>query len=679
MGYSLMRAIYHGLLAFGLALLPPYKAVPAHTISPPGSYHVSWVGNSFGGSGARPGEGVDFPANGYGYWVQDSVGVIAVAPDGTVFNNIIWDEGGRGLALYKDGRPNRVPVVARSSQPMNQDFNTSGHAVCVDRATFYLGNSTRGNAALGDRRTFPTLSRFSWTPGDINSTHYVDQVRLSQGATSLSCARGKILVGLKDKIELREEGTMRLLASYPYSGVTSVLLSPDGSFWIIADGKVRHLRADGSDTGVTLSGIGDPTSLAWANNGNLIVTDNGPRQQVLFFDISGKPKLVSTFGVKGGLYSGVPGAVAPQKLFGLRGAGMDSHGNLYVGMSFAPGATGNAFIRAFSPSGKLLWHVDATAFVDTFGFQPGSDGTVVFGRTTQWKLHLDRHKPGSEQQLVALTVDPFKYPDDPRIKGVASVEPRLIDGKQLLYVNAQYGGKLDIYAGAPGTDILHLVATTPKFGWAWSVTDNGDIWTEGWHGRTIDLFHLQSVNHGVPVYDWKHPRTWPVPADFGRISRVIYDPRTDSLYLFGFLKSQDASGWLFALGRTARRYDGWLAGTPRIRWTNSSLPTTIGLWRLGGSIRKSLLPPKDVSLAGNYLFFGMIRDLSPKSEPRVSILDAATGKYVGTMLGGPVVGDYGGVEDMVGSIHATRRNNGEYLVLVEEDARAKNILFRWNP
>ena len=99
-------------------------------------------------------------------------------------------------------------------------------------------------------------------------------------------------------------------------------------------------------------------------------------------------------------------------------------------------------------------------------------------------------------------------------------------------------------------------------------------------------------------------------------------------------------------------------------WTNAALPETIGVWRLAGKVQKTLLPAKDVSLAGDYLFFGMVRDLDARSDPRVNILDAGSGKYVGVMVAGAAVGNYGGWEDMVGSVHATERTDGEYLVLV---------------
>jgi hypothetical protein len=389
--------------------------------------------------------------------------------------------------------------------------------------------------------------------------------------------------------------------------------------------------------------------------------------------------MISSFGDKGGLYSGTPGTPGPKKLFGLRGAGMDKAGNLYVGMSFTATPNGNAFIRAFSPSGEPLWEDYATAWVDTFGFLPGSDGTVVYGRTTRWKLDLERHTPGSEAQLTAMTLDPLRYPDDPRIQNGYSVNPRLIDGTQLLFANDQYGHGFVIFVGSSGTNILHEVCQTPAgTGWA-MVTDTGDIWATA-KDKKIVFYQLKSISDGQPVYDWQHPLIWPWPADFVSVHRVIYNNDTDSLYVFGFLRGQHQYPFdHITIGLTARRYDGWLRGNPHVVWTNASLPTSPGRQSLEVSQAMPPIDPKDVSLAGDYLFFGMLKDWARASMPRVNIISAKTGQFVGMLTAGPEVGISGGWEDMVGSIKATKRKNGEYLVLVEDDAHARNLLFRWTP
>jgi hypothetical protein len=658
---TLFKALYRGIFAVLYSAQALYAVEITPVKSPPGTYHTSWLGNSFGGSGATAGEGVDSRSNGFGYWVQDSIGAMAVSPDGTVFIGTEWDEAGRVIGLYRNGVPGRVLVRAVKGPARIWGLNTRNKAVCVDNNFFYVGTLNKA------------LLRFSWIPGNVDSAKYIGEIALPETPVALSCSNGKILVGYPDKIELRDETNMQLGATYPAADLSTVLLAPDGSFWIIAAGKIRHLQANGNDTGLTVPGVGVPASLAWGKNGELIVSDNGPAQQVLFFDVAGQPRLISSFGVKGGLYSGIPGAVAPQKLFGLRGAGMDSAGNLYVGMGFSGSPTGNTFIRAFSPSGSRLWENYATAFVDTFGFEPGSDGTVVYGRTTRWQLDLDREQPGSEATLTAVTLDPLRYPDDPRIKYGYSVDPKLIDGTQLLYANGQYGNGFVIFAGAPGTDILHQVASSPTAGSAWYVTDDGSIWNGQSPVKQIALYPLNSVTDGKPVYDWQHPRIWPWPADFQSVSRVVYQKATDTLYVFGYLKGQPTNGVPGTLGITARRYDGWLAGNPAVRWTNTALPAS------PGAFHGKTLPAKDVSLAGDYLFLGMVRDAVEFYGSKVAIVSAATGQYVGTLKAGPEVDDIGGWEDLVGSIHAIKRANGEYLILVEDDFRAKNLLFRWTP
>jgi hypothetical protein len=667
---TFLKALCHGFLGALITLQHPY-AETAKPFAPPGTYERSSIGNSFGVGGAQITEGTG--GYGQGQWVQDYVGAMAVSADGTVFNETLWDEGAHALGLYKNGQPNSVPVAAFDSPVRGHNFNAQGTAVCVDGSTFFIASSYKLSSD-----TIPVLLRFTWKPGDINSAQYSGNVPLTEIATSLSCANGKILIGYPDQIELRDETSMQLSGFFTARDIQSVLLAPDGSFWVIAGNAVHHLRADGTDTGVTLPNIGTPASLAWSNTGKLIVSDNGPAQQVLFFDVSGQPKLSSTFGVKGGLYSGIPGAVAPQKLFALRGAGTDAQGNLYVGMSFDLGTNGNAFIRAFSPAGNLLWEAHATAFVDVFGFQPGSDGTVVFGRLTRWHLDLDRHGPGSEASLTAVTFDPFRYPDDPRLERRAcyAVYPRLIGGTQLLYADTQYGNGFTIFAGAPGTDILHQVGSSQKTGWSWDVTDDGDIWNGDYPGKKIALYRLKSITDGVPVYDWQHPQTWPWPADFSSVNRVIYNKATDSLYIFGWFNGQGDSRLWGMVGVTGRRYDGWLSGNPHIVWTNTSLPTLM----LHTNSVNIAAPAKDVSLAGDYLFLGMARDAGgPGSVPRVNILNANTGKFVGELTSGPEIGLYGGWEDRVGSVQATERKNGEYLILVEDDEHARNLLFRWKP
>ena len=55
----------------------------------PGKLECSWVANDFSGKDQ---------------WVQHDIEGICVMPDGTVFTNVIWEEGGDNVQQYQDGK-----------------------------------------------------------------------------------------------------------------------------------------------------------------------------------------------------------------------------------------------------------------------------------------------------------------------------------------------------------------------------------------------------------------------------------------------------------------------------------------------------------------------------------------------------------------------------------------------
>jgi hypothetical protein len=125
-----------------------------------------------------------------------------------------------------------------------------------------------------------------------------------------------------------------------------------------------------------------------------------------------------------------------------------------------------------------------------------------------------------------------------------------------------------------------------------------------------------------------------------------------------------------------RRYDGWLHGAKTLRWTIETPHDG------NPDPKEGPLSPSSVDAAGDYLFFGMVKPTNGKEY--VHIYRASDGQYVGSFEPGEAVvgkGDGVGVGwlDMPYSLQAMRRRNGEYLILVEEDWRGKNLLYRWTP
>lgn len=72
------------------------------------------------------------------------------------------------------------------------------------------------------------------------------------------------------------------------------------------------------------------------------------------------------------------------------------------------------------------------------------------------------------------------------------------------------------------------------------------------------------------------------------------------------------------------------------------------------------------------------RDGNPLGEP-ITCYGFPLATIRGAFSPGEEVGCTAGWPDMPYSIQAMRRKNGEYLVLVKEDFRGKNLLYRWRP
>ena len=622
---------------------------------PTGTFHTSWVGNSFGGDGG---------GNGFGYWVQNGVDEIDVTPDGTVIAGVSWDEAGRCVGLYREGKVNRVLLKAKEGgRETAWGWNTGNNAVAASGSTLYLANTGK------------QLVRFAWTPGDLDSARYVDEVGTASEAVGLAARKDVIVVVLKDSVEIHRAGDLSVAGRFKIDGSTDAAIAPDGSLWILADRAVRHFTLDGKELDRPIPGLDRPSALAFDNQDRLIVCDNGRRQQVLFFDVTGEPKLAAAFGDEGGLLSGTPGRVAPRKLFALRGAGTDAKGNLYVAMSFGNGPNGNCFLRSFTPAGNLRWELMSTAFVDRFGFDPDADGSVVYGRTAIFNLDLARAEPGHEWSLLAVTVDPVSQSDEEKAKHGCSVILRRLEGKRLLYTIGQYGGGYRFYTfDEPEGQIAHDAGKLRPEGetWAWDVDDAGGIWHGDAAGKAIHYFPFRGWKaDGKPDYDEKSPQSWPWPEGWALVRRVLYDKEADALYLTGYLDGQRVETW-GVTGPSARRYDGWLGGKRTLRWTNRELP------RDGNTdAKEGPLSPQAVDIAGEYMFLGLVKPTDGKQL--VHVVRLSDGSRLGAFAPGPAVGGNAGWLDMPYAVQAFRRRNGEYLVLVEEDFRGKNLLYRWRP
>lgn len=454
-----------------------------------------------------------------------------------------------------------------------------------------------------------------------------------------------------------------------------------------------------------------PTALALANDGRLMVADSltGPRQQVLFYDISdpGHPKLMKAFGDYGGIASGTPGEVTPTKFWGIRGIGMDAQDNLYVAMSEM-----GTVLRKFTPAGKLVWELYGHFFVDVACADPLTDGKDVWA--VQEHYVMDYTQPAGQQaKWAGYSLDRHKYPNDPRglmfVKqqgehGLTSPQVVYLKGRRFLFVGGMFAsnfinifrydrdglGEMAIPAGLImqwGHGLyntgLHWPPQRPEgkpFIWrdlngdgdyqAAEYAPNTDRVQPGpfyvdklgniWMANGFFRYDFQGLDErGNPIYSADKITVMEKPKGMKDVARVCYDSDTDTLVAAEQGVEEHGRADMRHIGRifVCRNY---LAGN------RDAISFTSGAGRQAAC----------VAATGDYVFTG-----GWKERGRVHVNRLSDGAPMGVLDPGPTVG---GVEktgwvDILTGITAHQQHDGAYLVFIEEDYRAKSILYRWRP
>lgn len=533
-----------------------------------------------------------------------------------------------------------------------------------------------------------------------------------------------------DRIEVLDANSMRRMRSFAVPSPGRIAIDADGSLWVIqglrgdAGRSVAHYSPQGALLGAALAlpAQAVPVDVAIAPDGRLLVADNGPSQQILVFSkpATGTAQLSGTIGTRAGIFHETAGVPGVMRFNGITGIGFDRAGNLYVAQNgfgpraFASGLNGEGtVIESYNYAKRTLnWRLQGLTFVDGGDFDPASPRDVFSG-SKHFKIDYSR-PPGQEWSYAGSTLNRFAYPDDPAFhlpKGVRG-EPmvRRLNGQRFLFTIDMYSHYLSVYrfqAGAQGETAIPsgLISQTPipgdwpagqpalgEFMWRdangdgrvgaseiesnpsagntaangfWWVDSAGDVWM-GTLVSGIRKMPLQGFDAaGNPVYRYSASTVFPMPAPFTRIARIVYVAETDTLYVTGFTSGYpyDASHWKEA-GRVLARYDRWSSGHPSLQYT-IALP-----WTVDASPQVTTV---GVAVAGSHIFVAELY------TARVDIYDNRTGQFIGSMTPGPEVGGTGGWVDVYLGISAARRDNGEYVVLVEDDARAKILMYRWKP
>jgi hypothetical protein len=116
-------------------------------------------------------------------------------------------------------------------------------------------------------------------------------------------------------------------------------------------------------------------------------------------------------------------------------------------------------------------------------------------------------------------------------------------------------------------------------------------------------------------------------------------------------------------GSQLARYDHWKSGKPVLRYV-------IGLPDRGAPDWLSI---NGFAVAGDYVFAIETRSAI------VRVYERSTGRDVGRLEPGKEVGSTSGWADVPMPLTAHRLDSGEYLVLAEEDAHGKALMYRFTP
>ena len=208
--------------------------------------------------------------------------------------------------------------------------------------------------------------------------------------------------------------------------------------------------------GRVITSVDYPTGVAFDDAGRLWVADNGPDQNFKIFSIpnSGAPILVDTFGETGGVFLGtVKGLTGEKRFWGPRGVGFGDNGEIIVGTSGIPGQVqGGTDVRAFDKDGQFLWDVKGI-FMHAPDIDPTSNGREIYTAAQRFEMDYSK-EPGKSWRQAAVTLDPFRYPGDPRLMAAYDIAfIRVVNGKRFLFASDMSGFDLAIFRFGANSDI----------------------------------------------------------------------------------------------------------------------------------------------------------------------------------------------------------------------------------
>lgn len=679
----------------------------------PGKLINSWLGNSNPDPATYMPQGIDG---------------MFVSPDGAVYSNVYWEEGGRGYTEVKNGD------VKHGAESLGWGA-IGGIDVAANSKYVYFttGKSNEGGGLVGT--DYPPKG-FAWNgvlrclksdiskaapfeggkgtgglPFSMLVVFELDE-KLQPYITGLYASETELFVATDydDKIRVYDANTMAYKREWIVKDPYQLFMDKQGMLWVASGRettKILSFNSSGVKQGQEInltsgSKVGD---FCIDKDNRMLIGDISQREQVLIYtNINNAPEMTATFGKQYGIFSGVAGKMEPLKFHQIRGIGTDDAGNIYIGNTQWY-TTGSGYIlESYTSTGTMNWSRYCTMWLDACGTDPSSDAKDVYGAVEHFTM--DYSKPaGQEATLSAFTVNRYKYPKDPRVNNLAATAyMRTYNGKKFLITIPQQAGRpLTIYRFNAATDgeiaipcVMWYVRydhdtlvypNSPRGGWLWrDLNANGQMETDEYIVTPFDAVssHVDkdmtvwlAINdiystkcngldaNGVPMYSPTF-NIVPMLSPFESIRRLRYVPESDVMYLGGTTIEHPTTNYWGNMGSVIRRYDDWSKGNRNNRY-EMILPSDV----------KKGPCTQSFDVAGDYIFTSISVGRDPFLMGEINVYNTSNGSHIGKMV--PPDEWKVGWNDMVEVLNVTKRANGEYIVIQEDDGRNKNVMFRWCP
>lgn len=512
---------------------------------------------------------------------------------------------------------------------------------------------------------------------------YTDIKKQSEHISGLAVCEGELFVSDPNSNSVKVYNTSRLTQKPVREFVLkkgtpgALAIDSEKALWVVektAPAVLRYHRS-GKHAGshdVELPEGTLPGGIAVDMSGNkdrLLVCDQGKDLNIKIFTNLGKNETrAPDFGIAGGIYSGVPGKIKDRKFHIPKGIGADGAGNIYVAQ-IQPGRNG-AMLESYDPKGQLRWRRMALPFTGAACIDP-DDETVIY--TPEEIFSYDyKSKPGKGWTYNGMTVAKGDSGRD------GNVRVLYISGRKLLFNISNSGFQMNVFRFIEDSMCIENVYSFDDAK-GFDICSDGTVWIARSENDIQKMIFNGFDKNEKP--SWSIADTIPVPASFIKVHRIMYDEENDAMYLVGYTKDlpyrKAASGtkiWKKA-GKWIAKYENWSKGNRNPSWEIESP------WDDHADREQC----QSTAIAGDYLFAvigskgkDFKSNKNPYDQPIIFIFDKKDGKLVGTMQPDENVGSHAMV-DISHSLNAYKQNNGDYLILCEDCAFTRVLIYRWKP